>query len=1147
MAAPDYGGRAMLHALLVGIDDYPDGTSSLQGCVADVDAIERLLTLHPSGGSAAQIRVLRNHEATRQGVVDAFRAQLGSAGPDDVALFWYSGHGSQQPSADPGDSDAKDETLVLADSRTEGGRDLVDRELGALITEVSAAGAHVVVVLDCCHSGSGTRDLDRLGIREIPARRDVPAPDPSFGRLPPRQSHPVIEVQPGSGWAVPVGRHVLLAACRSDQTAKERTIAGVRRGVFSAALEHALSTARPALTYVDLVRSVAVLVRDGAERQDPQLEVSVDEDARAHVLAGTLDERPRHHLVSHDEAGWTVDAGALQGIPAPVGGAAAGAATLLDLFPPGSDPASALPIGVARVVRVGPASSRVEPSASTVTLDEHAAYPAVVTAWSAPRTPVRLEAGPDDEVHQYLADSLDLELAGPDEAAPLAIAVSGAGYRVTDERREVGVDTPAADRAIEVAAHMARWYRVRGLDNPGTKIDLSAVGLDLTIGDSSGERQPAPRGEVLMPYLGDTPARFVLEVTNRTSARLYGAILGLSESYAIDGSPTPGSVTTAIDPGATLASFGGQPVTVEIPDDYWRAGHSRRVDHVVVLLSTSPFDLSSLTQGRLEISPVRDEGSAVVDALHAEAFDGLLRSVRTREFGEPGTAPVADWAVLRFALVAERALGGVAVGDGRSALVPGVHVEPHPTLRATVRLSSQDFATRDGEVPIVPPGLADDPASVSGFTFVDTRDGAEPVDVLTLADVTGAQSVTRAQPLVITLDDPPSGDHLLVTGLFDGVHLPIGWLDGNRLVITQLPPDERVRSLGSAIRLLVTRVVRRVRGQSATVAHLALATAEDRAVTTTEDVGRIRARLAEKAGGRVLLLVHGIIGDTRGMAESFLVPPPGSPLADRPFDVVLTFDYENLDTPIDETAGVLRAVLDGVDLGGHGHEVTVVAHSMGGLVSRWMLEQPRRRAPGPAPADALHVRRLVTAGTPAGGSPWSRIEDVAITGITFGLNRVAAGFWPAKALSVLVGALEQADTTLDQMRPGSDLLVDLFAAGDPHLPYTALVGNTSLIERPQAGGFVARVVAGLTGLLGNAVDLAFLGRDNDVAVATTSGAHIPAERSPAVQVVTVASNHFGYFASPAGVAAIAAALVEPDRPAALSTPGPVGTGSRARR
>lgn len=42
---------------------------------------------------------------------------------------------------------------------------------------------------------------------------------------------------------------------------------------------------------------------------------------------------------------------------------------------------------------------------------------------------------------------------------------------------------------------------------------------------------------------------------------------------------------------------------------------------------------------------------------------------------------------------------------------------------------------------------------------------------------------------------------------------------------------------------------------------------------------------------------------------------------------------------------------------------------------------------------------------------------------------------------MLVGALEKADTALDQMKPGSDVLDALFTAGDPHVPCTALVGN----------------------------------------------------------------------------------------------------------
>ena len=43
-----------------------------------------------------KLKTLKNGEATRQAVVDAFRGHLGQAKKGDVALFYYSGHGSQE-------------------------------------------------------------------------------------------------------------------------------------------------------------------------------------------------------------------------------------------------------------------------------------------------------------------------------------------------------------------------------------------------------------------------------------------------------------------------------------------------------------------------------------------------------------------------------------------------------------------------------------------------------------------------------------------------------------------------------------------------------------------------------------------------------------------------------------------------------------------------------------------------------------------------------------------------------------------------------------------------------------------------------------------------------------------------------------------
>lgn len=113
-----------VYALLVGIDAYPAPVPALSGCRNDIEAVEALLTARVSGsGHSLHVRSLVDEEATRAAVIAGFRDHLTQAGAGDVALFYYSGHGSQEPAPEQWwhlEPDHLDETLVLHDSRTEG-------------------------------------------------------------------------------------------------------------------------------------------------------------------------------------------------------------------------------------------------------------------------------------------------------------------------------------------------------------------------------------------------------------------------------------------------------------------------------------------------------------------------------------------------------------------------------------------------------------------------------------------------------------------------------------------------------------------------------------------------------------------------------------------------------------------------------------------------------------------------------------------------------------------------------------------------------------------------------------------------------------------------------------------------------------------
>ena len=90
-----------LYALLVGIDEYlnPD-VPTLQGCKNDIKAIETYLRSQIAGEwKLFEPVILTDKEATREKIIDGFQNYLCQAGSDDIALFYYSGHGGSRESS----------------------------------------------------------------------------------------------------------------------------------------------------------------------------------------------------------------------------------------------------------------------------------------------------------------------------------------------------------------------------------------------------------------------------------------------------------------------------------------------------------------------------------------------------------------------------------------------------------------------------------------------------------------------------------------------------------------------------------------------------------------------------------------------------------------------------------------------------------------------------------------------------------------------------------------------------------------------------------------------------------------------------------------------------------------------------------------
>lgn len=257
------GAATVRRALLVGIDTYsafrpragespPDRLwGDLDGAVRDVEGIRSLLTLK-FGFPAESITTLTDKAATREAILGGLEALAAASGPGDVVLFYYAGHGSQvRNSLATDEPDGMDESLVPADSRA-GAADIRDDELNDAFGKIIDKGARLTIILDSCHSGSGTRGLGRA--------RSVAA-DPKDVAQPPSTSVPA--EKRGA---------VVMSAAQDFQLAWEaKDEEGKAHGLFSLSLTRALQQMAPGESVEQLFQRVRTMMQAAGTYQEPVL------------------------------------------------------------------------------------------------------------------------------------------------------------------------------------------------------------------------------------------------------------------------------------------------------------------------------------------------------------------------------------------------------------------------------------------------------------------------------------------------------------------------------------------------------------------------------------------------------------------------------------------------------------------------------------------------------------------------------------------------------------------------------------------------------------------------------------------------------------------------------------------------------------
>lgn len=146
-------GKALLVGL-TGVDPKAyngwDGEGGCWGCEMDVDNMENLLA-----PLDYNISILKTKQARANAILSGVEDAAHTLVSGDIFVFYFSGHGGQQPDQNSDGPDGKVETLIAYD------RAIIDKELCKLWLRFRS-GVRIFMISDSCNSGANYRNRATL-------------------------------------------------------------------------------------------------------------------------------------------------------------------------------------------------------------------------------------------------------------------------------------------------------------------------------------------------------------------------------------------------------------------------------------------------------------------------------------------------------------------------------------------------------------------------------------------------------------------------------------------------------------------------------------------------------------------------------------------------------------------------------------------------------------------------------------------------------------------------------------------------------------------------------------------------------------------------------------------------------------------------
>lgn len=257
-------------ALVIGIDIYspPQGKAvpvnndrqifpNLNGCKNDAIAISSVLQTH-FAVSQKNIDTLYNRTATRENILGKLKLLLDNCQQNDLVFIFYAGHGSQVNNSLSSEPDRKDETIVPSDAWTRPGMDITDKELARIFNQFIDKRIKLVVVFDCCHSGS----MSRAPVFDMPVSRYIK------GSL--------FDSKDPEGFTAPEQRRdgdfIILSASQDNESAVEQYDGnGIPHGAFTNAFLQSVYQQGANASVSNLFLATRAILKANGKKQEPVL------------------------------------------------------------------------------------------------------------------------------------------------------------------------------------------------------------------------------------------------------------------------------------------------------------------------------------------------------------------------------------------------------------------------------------------------------------------------------------------------------------------------------------------------------------------------------------------------------------------------------------------------------------------------------------------------------------------------------------------------------------------------------------------------------------------------------------------------------------------------------------------------------------